>query len=344
MLLLSLGYRYGRLRQSCLEVSGVDLISRTYYLCPRLTRIDLSNCVGLVEADFIKFVELYGRQVVTLNLAGCRIDEASLRVIVKGCDRLRYLNVANNFCRLKGGCLEWIADSIETVVADFNQNVRVLDGLLQGKGRHVIELELNVGFCFSPNMPYKLIGNYFQDLISLKITFKSFGPRKEGIFANLSQLRELECLYLIEEIDDFDSESSLDDCSVLAIMSSCGLKLRELYLHASSSLFGRQSALTDRSIACIHELCPLLEVFSIKRASITDLSLESIAKLPNAYTVELIDLELISEEGVKKIMSSFKEVENQQLEKIKLSCGVDVSVGQNGPKIEKMKRHSSICT
>lgn len=340
LFLLTSGYTYGRLRQSCLEVSGVNLIPRTYFYCPQLTRIDLSNCVGLLEADFYKLVELYGSQLVALNISGCRIDEACLRIIVKGCDRLRYLNLANNFCRLKGGCFEWLSDSIETIVADYNQNVRVLDGMLQGKGRNIIELELNVGYCFNPTMPYKLIGNYFQDLISLKITFKSFGHRKTGIFTNLSLLTELECLYLIEEIDDFDSESSLDDESTLAIMKACGPRLRELYLHAASSLFGRESTLTDDSICFIDELCPLLEVFSIKRATITDRSLESIARLKNAYTVELIDLEHISEDGVKRIMSSFKEIESEEMEKFKVKSGIDISVGQNGPKIEKLKRHS----
>ena len=339
-----LGYRYGRLRQSCLEVSHVQLMSRIAVHCPNLTRLDLSNCVGLLESDFIQLVELYGKQLVSLNVSGCRIDENCLRVIVKGCDRLRFLNVANNFCGLKGGCFEWLSDSIETIVADYNQNVRLLDGLLQGKGREIIELELNVGYCYNAAMPYKLIGNHFHDLISLKITFKSFGPRKHGTFVALSKLNELECLYLLEEIDDFDSESSLDDDSVLPIMQSCGSRLRELYLHAASSLFGRPSSLTDASMVYVHELCPMLEVFSIKRASITDISLRSIARLKNAYSVHLIDLENISEHGVGNIMTSFKQIETQELETIKQSSGVDLNVNKNGPKIEKVKRHCSLTT
>ncbi|KAJ6222607.1 hypothetical protein RDWZM_001152 [Blomia tropicalis] len=337
-------YRYGRLRQSCLEVSHVQLMSRIAVHCPNLTRLDLSNCVGLLESDFIQLVELYGKQLVSLNVSGCRIDENCLRVIVKGCDRLRFLNVANNFCGLKGGCFEWLSDSIETIVADYNQNVRLLDGLLQGKGREIIELELNVGYCYNAAMPYKLIGNHFHDLISLKITFKSFGPRKHGTFVALSKLNELECLYLLEEIDDFDSESSLDDDSVLPIMQSCGSRLRELYLHAASSLFGRPSSLTDASMVYVHELCPMLEVFSIKRASITDISLRSIARLKNAYSVHLIDLENISEHGVGNIMTSFKQIETQELETIKQSSGVDLNVNKNGPKIEKVKRHCSLTT
>lgn len=319
------------------------LIERTFYYCPNLTKIDLSNCIGLTESDFTKLAELYSKQVVSLNVSGCRIDEACLRIIVKGMHRLRYLNIANNFCRLQGTCLEWIPSTMETIVSDYNQNVRVLDCLLLGNGRNVIELDLNVGFCFNPQMPYRLIGYNFNNLISLKITFKSFGARKQGTFVHLAELKELECLYLIEEIDDFDSESSLDDQSVLAIMKSCGGKLRELYLHAASSLFGRESPLTDASISHIDQLCPLLEKFSIKRATITDQSLDAISKLKNASTVELIDLEHISETGVKRIMSSFKQIEEQEMENLQIMCGLDLRVGAGkGPKIEKMKRHSSL--
>ncbi|KAH9527627.1 hypothetical protein DERF_001635 [Dermatophagoides farinae] len=332
------GYRYG-FQHNCLDVYGVNLILRTNRHCPHLTNIDLSNCVGLTEADFYQLAKFYGQQLISLNVSGCRIDETCLRLIIKSCDKLRYLNMANNFCRLQGTCLEWISDKIETIVADYNQNVRVLDGLLQGKGRNIIELELNVGYCFNPSMPYKILGNHFQNLISLKIIFKSFGKYKQGIFIHLAKLKELECLYLIEEIDDFDSESSLDDFSVLEILKSCGSKLRELYLHAASSLFGCQSSLTDHSISKIDTFCPLLEVFSIKRASITDQSLNSIARLRNAYTVQLIDLEYISDKGIRQIMTSFRENEDQHKQKLRQICGIDIDVGHNGPNIEQVKRN-----
>lgn len=338
----SLGYRYGRLRQSCLEVSAVQLIQRTFHYCANLTSIDLSNCIGLLESDFIQLVELYGKQLLSLNVTGGRIDENSLRVIVKGCDKLHYLNVANNFCDLVGGCFEWLSDAIETVVVDYSQNVRTLDGLLQGKGREIIELELNVGFCVNPTMPYNMIGNNFKNLISLKITFKSIGKHKFGTFIGLSQLKELECLYLIEEIDDFDSESSLDDVSVLAILQSTGHRLRELYLHAASSLFGGPSSLTDASIQHIDVLCCQLEVFSIKRASITDASLDSIGRLKNAFSVQLIDLEFISKQGVSRIMSSFKRIEKEELENFKQTSGIDLKVNKEGPKLETLKRHCSL--
>ncbi|KAH9402063.1 Dynein regulatory complex subunit 6 [Tyrophagus putrescentiae] len=340
---LAQGYRYGRLRQSALEVAGVSLVERIFAFCPHLIRLDLSNCIGLVEADFSRLVECYGGQLQSLNVSGTRIDEACLRVIVKGADHLRYLNVANNFCDLQGGCFEWISDAIETVVADYNQNVRTLDGLLQGKGREVIELELNVGFCINSAMPYNMIGNNFKHLLSLKLTFKSFGKRKLGSLVGLAALTDLECLYLLEEIDDFDSESSLDDQSVLAIMRSTGQTLRELYLHAASSLFGRGSCLTDAAIVHVDALCPLLEVFSIKRAAITDASLEAIGRLKNAFSVALIDLEGISKGGVQRVMSSFKSIEKQELEEVKRTIGVDLNVNKGeGPKCETMKRHCSL--
>lgn len=332
------GYRYG-LKQRCLDVFGNRLILRTYRYCSQLKHIDLSNCIGLIETDFYHLAKFYGKQLLSLNVSGCRLDENCLRIIVKGCDKLRYLNVSNNFCRLQAGCFEWISDSIETIIADYNQNVRCLDGLLQGKGRSIIELELNVGYCFNPSMPYKILGNHFQNLISLKIIFKSFGKRNEGIFVHLSKLTELECLYLIEEIDDFDSESSLDDYSVQEILSSCGLKLRELYLHAASSLFGDRSSLTDATISKIDIYCPLLEVFSIKRASITDRSLEAIARLKHAYTVQLIDLDLISDNGIATIMTSFKNDEDQHKKRLQQICGIDINLsGKASTRIETLKR------
>nr|XP_027199914.1 uncharacterized protein LOC113794026 [Dermatophagoides pteronyssinus] len=332
------GYRYG-LKHNFLDVYGVNLILRTYRHCPHLINIDLSNCVGLTESDFYQLTKYYGQQLISLNVSGCRIDENCLRLIIKSCDKLNYLNIANNFCRLQGTCLEWISDRIETIVSDYNQNVRVLDGLLQGKGRNIIELELNVGYCFNPSMPYKILGNHFQNLISLKIIFKSFGKYKQGIFTHLANLKELECLYLIEEIDDFDSESSLDDYSILEILKSCGLKFRELYLHAASSIFGCRSSLTDLSINKIDIYCPLLEVFSIKRASITDQSLNAIARLRNAYTVQLIDLEYISDKGIRQIMTSFRKNEDQHKQKLRKICGIDIDVGRNGPNIEQIKRN-----
>jgi len=301
--------------------------------------------VGLTPSEWVQLGDLYGNQLTWLSVSGCRLDEKTLRAIVKGCHRLRYLNASNNFSKLEGGCLEMIADKIETIIIDYSQNVRTLDGLLQGAGRRIIELEVNVGFCFNPMMAYRLIGTHLRDLISLKIIFKSYGERKPpNLFAPLAELPELEALHLIEEIDDFDSQSSLDDESVLTILKAHGLKLRELHLHASSSLFGGPSCLTDRSISEIDILAPNLEVLSIKRAAITDKALASIARLKYAHTVELIDLENISDSGVSSIMRSFRVIEQSELERLSEKLGVDLNLSRDsGPKIEKMTRSGSIC-
>lgn len=314
------------------------MISVLYAHCPRLTHIDLSNCTGFEVADFEQLVQFFGRQLRVLNVSGSRIDEACLRILVKGMDQLCHLNVANNFCNLQGACFEWLADGIESLVVDYNQNVRSLDGVLLGKGKNIVELDVNVGFCFNPAMPYKLIGYHFQNLISLRITFKSFGKRQPKIFENLAELKELECLYLLEEIDDFDSESFLDDESILTILGSCGDNLRELYLHAASSLFSGDSALTDVSIGHLDQLCPMLEVFSIKGASITDHGLEAIGRLNYARVVELIDLKYITKQGIRNVMWAFKQIESQELKKVYETTGIDLKVREDGPQISNLKR------
>lgn len=338
ILLVHLGYRYGRLRQNCLDVSATNLIGVLHAHCPQLTHIDLANCTGLGVGDFEQLVAYYGRQLRVLNVSGARIDEACLRILVKGMDQLWQLNVANNFCNLQGACFEWLAEGIESLVLDYNQNVRSLDGVLLGKGKHIVELDVNVGFCFNPAMPYKLIGYHFQNLISLRITFKSFGKRQPKIFEHLAELKELECLYLLEEIDDFDSESFLDDDSILIILGSVGESLRELYLHAASSLFSGDSALTDVAIGHLDRLCPMLEVFSIKGASITDRGLEAIGRLNYARVVELIDLKYITKEGIRNVMWAFKQIETRELKQCYETTGIDLKVRDDGPQISSFKK------
>lgn len=100
----------------------------------------------------------FGRQLTHLNVGGCLIDENCLKIIVKGAQHLKYLNIENNFCKLQGECLNSISHHINHFVADYNQNVRTIEGLIRGSGQFISHLQLNVGHCRSPSYPYKLIG------------------------------------------------------------------------------------------------------------------------------------------------------------------------------------------
>lgn len=147
-----------------------------------------------------------------------------------------------------------------------------------------------------------------KKLKSFKCHFKSFGP-SYGTFKGLGKLAQLECLYLYEEVDDFNGQSCLDDESVLEIMRGCG-SLKVLYLHVGTSLLEmHESLLTDASIGFIDELCPNIEVLSIRKAAITDISLEAIARLKKAEVIKLIDLEKVTDKGIDMIMSSYQLID-----------------------------------
>lgn len=134
---------------------------RLYKKCPKLTDLDLSNCVGISEDEVQLMMTKFGHQLVKLNMSGCRIDENCLKIIIKDAQKLQYLNIENNFWRLKGECLKDISHSIKYFVTDYSDNVRSIEGLVKGSGQNITHLKVNVSCCGNSIQPYNLIGNVY---------------------------------------------------------------------------------------------------------------------------------------------------------------------------------------
>lgn len=277
--------------------------------CPTgIQHLDLSLSQGLIDEVLRFFVTSCGQTLRHVFLNDSDISESSLKYLLDKCPDLEILDITTNV-RITGQCFHSMSQSLERISVSncWNLTADGITCLFSRTANSLKHLQMNGEIVRKETL--QLICENLHRLTHLDIDCSNVTDKR--VLSKLSNLKGLEELVLCVAPIYFDD-------ILLDIIRS---NPRLIKISVDGAI------ITDASVKCLSDFCPLLESISISSGEvvvnkkITDMSCESLCKLSRLKELDLQytrigdklsllvtncpNLETIEIDGCKRVTNAF---------------------------------------